>query len=459
MIGLSDILNSGKSGLFASQYGLSVIANNIANVNTPGYSRQSLVLETDTPMNVVPGPLGTGVRVDEIQRASDQIIEAQLRNQLSLVGQWDKSNTLLQGIESVLNEPSTTGLSQALSDFFNAWSDVSNNPDSTSPRMELVQKAQALAGDFQGLKTQLQTSISSVNDEVSADVNTINTKAGQIAQLNSQIVQAETNGQKANDLRDKRDTLVEDLSKLANIQTVESNDGSLAVYINYKVIVNGTNTVALSTQTVNRGGSQMTDILYNGDTLIPQSGELQGALNIRNEKIPEYMSKLDTLADSIITGVNNLHRNGYGLDGSTGNDFFSGTNASSISVNTVITSNLSEIAASTKGPSGDGSNALQISNLANSFTMDNGKSTFTDFYGNTISDIGSASATSSTTLDNENTLLAQLQRQKSSISAVSLDEEYTNMINYQQSYQAAAKVITMANSLYATMMGMVGVTV
>ncbi|MDD5529917.1 MAG: flagellar hook-associated protein FlgK [bacterium] len=457
MISLSQILDIGKKSLSSHQYALSVTGQNIANVNTPGYSRQRPIFESDMPMDITPGPVGTGVKIEDIERIRDQLVDAQVKDQLSQVGEWDKSSMLLTEIESILNEPTDTGLSKIISDFFNAWSDVSNSPEETGPRRVLAAKAGTLSETFHRLKEQLQGSITNINKEVEYKTDIINTKAGQIAQLNAQIVKSESGGQIANDLRDKRDTIVNELSSLADIQTVESDDGSLAVYVNYRVIVDRTNTVELTTEMTDRAGVKMLDIMYNGEKLEPQSGELHATLYVRDEQIPEYIEKLDTLANSIITGVNDIHRSGYGLDGTTTKSFFSGTDASSISVSSAIMSDLSLIAASSTGAPGSGNTALQLSKLASSLTMNDGKSTFADFYSSTVAEIGSTSETAAIMLDNENALLSQLENYQDSVSGVSLDEEYTNMINYQHGYEAAAKIVTMADGLFSTILGMVGV--
>ncbi|MDD2890390.1 MAG: flagellar hook-associated protein FlgK [bacterium] len=456
MISLSQILDIGKKSLSSHQYALSVTGQNIANVNTPGYSRQRAIFQSDIPIDTIPGPVGTGVKIEDIERIRDQFVDTQVKDQLSQVGEWDKSSSLLTEIESILNEPTDTGLSQMISDFFNAWANVSNNPEETGPRRVLVAKAEVLSDTFGRLKEQLQSSITNINKDIEYKVGLINTKAGEIAQLNSQIIRSEAGGQTANDLRDKRDTLVNELASLANVQTVESDDGSIAVYVNYKVIVDRLNTVELTTEMTDRAGVKMRDIMYNGERLEPQSGELHATLYIRDEQIPEYIDKLDTLAGSIIDEVNEVHRGGYGLDGTTAKSFFSGADASSIAVSSEILSDLSLIAASSTGAPGSGNTALELSQLASSLSMNDGTTTFADFYSSTVAEIGATTETAGIMLDNENALLTQLKNYQDSVSGVSLDEEYTNMINYQHGYEAAAKVVSMADSLFGTILGMVG---
>lgn len=450
MIGLNQILDIAKRSLSAEQYALTVTSHNIANVNTPGYTRQRVIFEPTPPLDVLPGPVGTGVEVSKIEGVRDRFIDTQIQNQLAQVGEWDKSSTLLQQIESTLNEPSNTGLSQMLSDFFNAWNDVSNNPEKTVPRTELVAKATILSNTFKSLKSQFQNIITDINDEVKSDVETINSKAEKIAELNSKI--AGSNGQGNSDLQDARQNLVNDLSKLADIKTVEASDGSFTVYLNAKVIVDKNNVVKLQTEETDNAGVNISNILYNGTKVEPDNGELKGLLEVRDNQIPGYISKLDDLAKSIISGVNTMHQSGYGLDGSTGRAFFSGTDASTISVNTAISSNVSLIAASASGTSGDGNNALNISGLGDSHAMENGKVTFSDFYGALVSGIGTDSQTASESLSNEKALLTQLQDYRDSVSAVSLDEESTNMINYQYAYAASAKIITAVDAMFTALL-------
>lgn len=453
-IGPTQILDIGRKALFAHQYALAVTAHNVANVNTPGYSRQRVIFTPTILLHLPPGPVGTGVFVSRIERVRYELADAQVRDQLSQVGEWQKQDELLKQIESILNEPSATGLATMITDFFNAWMDVSNNPEESGPRTVLVESAQILSSTFHRLRNQLYTMVTNLNEEVAHKVEDINLKATQIAELNKQIVSNEAGGQSANDLRDARDRLVDELSQLADIQTVEAEDGSLTVYINYKVIVDRGNVVELQTEMVERHGMKMLDIMYQDERLFPESGELHGILKIRDNEVPEYIDGLDELAKTIIEEVNNLHRSGYGLDGSTGKDFFQGEDAFDISVHSEIIANIYSIAASASGAPGDGANALLIADLAQALSME-GNFTFSDFYRSLVAKIGARSWTARTMLENEQTLLTQIENYRDSISGVSLEEEFTNMINYQHAFEAASKVIQTADSIFATLVEMI----
>ncbi len=457
MIGPSQLLNIGRKALFAHQYAISVTSHNVANVNTPGYSRQRAIFESTSPLRVPEGFLGTGVDVSRIERIRDHLIDLQVRDQISQVGEWEKGDAILKQIESLINEPSDSGLSNAITDFFNAWQDVANDPEESGPRTVLVEKATILSNTFHRQKDHLQSLVGELNNEVDGIVTQINSYSGQIAKLNEKIVALECTGQPVNDLRDKRDALVNEIAKFVDVQTSENGDGSLTVYANYKVVVDRITTIELTTEYSSRHGMKFNDISYQGKQFVPASGQLKGTFMVRDGEIPEYLDDLDNLAASIVNEINTLHSSGYALDGSSGRSFFQGNSSGNISVRGEITNDVSLVAASDSGSSGDGFLALQIAELADKLTMSAGSNefTFSDFYGSLVSKVGSSSEFSAEMMESENLLFTQLENYQQSISGVSLDEEMVNMIDYQHAFEAAAKVIQTADEIFGTIISMI----
>ncbi len=457
MIGPSQILDIGRRSLFAHQYALSVTSHNIANVNTSGYSRQRVIFETAFPLRIPQGFLGTGVDIGRIERIREHLIDLQVRDQISQAEEWEKGDNILKQIESLINEPSDFGLSHAIADFFNAWHDVANDPEESGPRSALVQKANMLSNTFHRQKTHLQNLVEELNTEVDGITAQINSCSTQIAKLNGRIVALESAGHPANDLRDERDSLVNLIAEFADVQTSENTDGSLTVYLNYKVIVDRITTIELTTKYDARHGMKFKDIFYQNELLTPESGQIKGIFTIRDSEIPDYLHDLDSLAANIIKEINSLHRSGYSLDGSSYRDFFKGNSAGNISVRDEIANNVSLIAASSSGSPGDGALALQIAELADKLTMTTGSHnfTFSDFYGSLVSNIGSTSLFSNEMMESEKLLLTQLENYQQSISGVSLDEEMVNMMNYQHAFEAAARVIQTADELFGTIINMV----
>src|SRR4051812_34199653 len=221
------------------------IANqNVANANTPGYSRQQAVIKETAayPIPVFkqsgePGQLGTGVEVTEVTRARDLFADYQIRGQLASQGRWDARSSALAQIEAVANEPSTTGLTSLMTKYFSSWQEVVNSPSDNSVRANLLESGRALADGFQNQMQQLKQQQSDQDQQVYRTVTAINEYADQIANLNIQISQVETSGLKANDLRDQRDQILDQLSSLTKFTAVESAEGSVSVFIGNRRLV------------------------------------------------------------------------------------------------------------------------------------------------------------------------------------------------------------------------------
>lgn len=328
MSSIFGIFNIGKLALFANQRALAATSQNIANVNTPGYTRQEAVLEATAPLNSAPGQIGTGVRVAEIRRIFDQFVQKQLTAEQSNLGRLGVEEGILGRVEAVFNDSQGTGLSQSLSEFFSALHDLANNPQGPSERVALLERARALTGQFAMSDRQLQQIRTDLNSEVQGVVREINTLATQIADLNGQVRQAEISGQHANDLRDQRERLLGELAEKIDIHTVEDAFGTVSVFVGGgKLLVESE---AYSLRAVpdaeNAGFSNVAFDLGGGTTdmtSVIRNGRLKGLIDLRDTLLPGYINELDQLAAALVNEVNQQHRAGFGLDGSTGLDFFS----------------------------------------------------------------------------------------------------------------------------------------
>ncbi len=460
MSGLTGILDIGKKALSAYRLAMNITGHNVANANTPGFSRQRPILATTLPIDFNPGQLGTGVKVTEIQRMRDQFLDLQLREVSSSVGQWEEREKFLEEVETIFNEPSDNSLNNALADFWNSWQDLANDPENMSARVSVREKAQLLCNTFHRLRFKLRTVQDDINHSIKGRVEEINSLAQRIAKLNGQIVRIEIRGENANDLRDQRDLLIDQLSKIANISTREQSDGSVTISIAGNSLVERVNTVTLEISVRSSTYGTVLDVSYGkGEQVLSfTDGELRGLVNLRDEVIPEYLGGLDTFASTLISRVNSQHSVGYGLDGSTtGLDFFSGSDASDIGVDEGLQDDVSLIAASSDGSPGNGSNALAISDLANQLTMNGNSATFGDFYQSMMGNLGILSQEASQNHTNNNLLLTQLENHRDSVRGVSLDEEMTNMINYQHSFEAAARIISTVDEMMNTIINQMGV--
>jgi flagellar hook-associated protein 1 len=461
MANIYGLLNIGESALLTQQRAIDITGNNIANVNTPGYSRQRLIIKQNSPIRADNMTISTGVTSDQkIQRFYDQFITAQLNGETESLGRWDAQKQALEKVELMFDESGGNGLGTALDDFFNAWQDLSNNPSGVAERTSLVSAGQYLASTFNETYNNLSSLREDIDTHVVNVVSDVNDMAARIAELNRKVTQVEVNGYNANDYRDERDQLVRDLSEQIDIQSFEDDDGNINVMVgNGKPLVDGVNTWQLTTA----DNSGVQDVMWqasDGTTVditaqIP-SGELKGWIESRDTLISDYMTQLDTLADGIRTGVNGLHTTGFDLNGAAGVDFFTGTGAVDLAVNTSIVADSDLIAAAGAGEGLPGGNsiAIAIGDLQSTATMTGG-STYSEYYSALVGKVGADVQTANFNYSHQNTMVQNLDNYRQEVSGVSLDEEMVNLVQFQQAYNAAAKLITTADDMMDTLMSMV----
>jgi flagellar hook-associated protein 1 FlgK len=463
MSNIYGLLTIGQSALMTQQKAIDITGNNIANVNTPGYSRQRLTIKQNSPVRIDNLTMSTGVTADVgIQRFYDQFLGAQLNGENENLGRWEAQKQALEKAELMFDDAESNGLSNAMSEFWNSWQDLSNNPSGVAERTSLVSAGQYLASTFNQTYNNLQDLQQDIDTHVTNIVGDVNDMVDRIAELNRKVVQVEVTGHNANDFRDERDQLVFDLSKLIDIQSFEDGDGNINVMVgNGKPLVDGTATWDLSTadsggvQNVFWESSDSTTVDITGQL---NSGELKGWIYARDDAIEGYLSQLDTLAATIIGQVNPLHAAGTTLDSviTTNVNFFSGSGATDIAVNSAIEANTDLIAAagSGEGLPGGNSTAVAIANLQSAATM-TGSSTFGAYYDALVGEIGADVQGANFNQAHQTTMVDNLSQYRQEVSGVSLDEEMVNLIQFQQAYNAAAKLITTADEMVDTLMGMV----
>ena len=317
MSSIGMVFNIATTALNAQQYGIEVTAQNIANVNTEGYSRQNPVLVAKQPLLYEGLILGRGVDTEQVSRSSDQFIENKLMQEKSNMSSSLEMEKYMQVLEGFFNENTGTSLSTMLSDFWNGWYDISNNPSGVSERISLYEQSVLLSEQFNALETDLIQIDTDLTGAVTSGIETINKITHEIAQVNGQIVSMEVN-KVANDLRDKRNILVSELNEYLDVQAFEQSDGSLTIVAargctlvqgnrNYDLEMGGTNGDRVRWR--NSGGSyvDITNYLTNG--------KLGGWLDVRDEIIAKNQLDLDALAKEFIWSVNQQHSQGVGLEG------------------------------------------------------------------------------------------------------------------------------------------------
>jgi len=342
MTDIYGVLSIGSKALLAQQKGIYVTGNNIANVNTPGYTRQRLNLSSDVPVNTSIGTVGTGVTAVDVERVYQRFLGVQINNETQTRGNWEAQNDMLERVEMVFEESSGYGLNQVMSEFWMAWQDLSNNPSGPVERSVLIAKSEIMAETFSKNYQDLQTIQRDIDTMIEGSIDEINLLAEKIANLNQKIIQIESGGNTANDYRDQRDVLLNELSDLVNIDSFENSAGGVTVSVGSgQPLVEGTNAYRLSTQRNAFGNQNMVWVDAGNNTVDITSnisgGKVKGWLDVRDLDIRNYMNRLDNLAQSLMDEVNTLHSSGYGLDGSTGNDYFTGAAAASGVLNSVLT--------------------------------------------------------------------------------------------------------------------------
>jgi len=457
IIGLLDL---GRGALLSHQQAISITGHNIANVNTPGYSRQRVNLATNPGLTSSPGQIGAGVKVSDIQRIYDQFLGSQINTESYNLGKWEAQSSSLERVEIIFDETTGFGLNQAMGDFFNAWQDLANNPEGHTERQVLVAKSEIMAGTFNKISSDLNQMQNDLDSSVEGGVIEINNIAGKISDLNIKISDIEKSGQDANDLRDNRDLYLKELSSMIDISSFEGNDGQVTVLVgNGKPLVQPPYSFSLSTVTNVSGHEDVVWVDRDGNnvdiTNDISGGKLKGWLEVRDVKIEDYKTRLDDQASSIIAEVNNLHGLGFDLNGAAGGAFFTGTSASDITVDTNIVNNVNLIAASGTGAPGDNSNAIAIANLQNSLLMSGGTATYDDFYNSLVSDVGIDVQSAQMNVDHQTAMVSNLDNYRESISGVNLDEEMVNLVKFQHAYDAAAKLISAVDEMMNTVMNMV----
>ncbi|HLV09425.1 MAG TPA: flagellar hook-associated protein FlgK [Halanaerobiales bacterium] len=331
MVNYFNGINLGYKALTAQKTSLDVIGHNISNANTEGYSRQRAVHNASNPYPIPglntpagPGQMGTGVEIEKIERIKSEFIEQQIRGESQKQGFWNKLSEGLRRIETILNEPSETSLNNALESFWESLQDLGNNPEDVAIRETVKESAITLTDTFFTLYKQLDDYQSSLNRDVSATVDKVNSLSSRIADLNRQIVSIRGSGMEPNDLLDKRDLLFGELSQLVDVQGKVDSRGNLNVSVGGMVLVAGTDVFELAVEPSEVPKEYKDTVVFarTGEEVLIQGGELAGIIETRDEAINHYKARLNKLSAGLAEGFNEFHREGYDLNGDPGEDFF-----------------------------------------------------------------------------------------------------------------------------------------
>jgi flagellar hook-associated protein 1 FlgK len=454
-----DSFEIGRRALLASQFGLQITGRNIANVNTPGYSRQSPELVPVPPEGYFKLGIGGGVSIAGIHTFRDQFLEARLTTEASKTGLFQAQRDALKGVEEVFNDLSTTGLSDTLNQFFGAFSELASNPTSLPLRTNVVQSGQNLATAFRTTYSQLQNIERGLDAQIPPIVQRVNDLASEIARFNGDISIARGAGRDASALIDQRQQAINQLAELVPVRLTETEGDQLTVSIGSgQALVLSNRAIPLATSF----GADGKTHIFIGKTDLTSSidgGRLGGLLSVRDQHIPSLLSDLDNLASSVITEVNRLHSNGEDLTGAAGGNFFTPTNAgasaaATLSVEASVAADPRKVAAAAAGAGeGDNTNARALADLARTLlTAGSRTGTPSEIYSQLVSSVGSLVATVEAANKTQDAIVAQLNNQRDQVSGVSLDEEAISLLQYQRAFQAAARFINVASQLTQTVL-------
>ena len=492
-------LEASKRGLYTQQSALYTTGHNISNANTLGYSRQRVNMET-TPGFPSPGlnagksagHIGTGVQAHSVQRIRDEFVDRQYRQETNKLGYWQSTTKSISQMEDVMSEPSEFGINQAFTEFWKSMEDVVSDPKDTAARQVMISKGQSLAESFNYMDTQLKQIQGNIGNEINVVTSEANNLLKQIADINKQIQAIEPNGYMPNDLYDARDVLLDKLNDIipVSISFEKSGGNALAIAegsmtVTYNPLGGGASidlvkgkefAVLETTDTAGKAIDgevddpatneyfEFNNIVINGidgataqvayNQLEPSKGKLAALIDAYGHSggqglYPEMLAEIDQLAVEFITKFNDIHKQGFTLGNPnatppvtsiTGVEFFGGTNARDISVSVTDPKNIavSDVA----DEEGNNKNMLALSTLQSAVQGNLQGGTFQSFYKSLIGELGVKGQQALTLEYNSTTLRLQIENNRASFNSVSLDEEMTNMITFQQAYNANARMIT-----------------
>lgn len=457
-------LSIGRSGLAVNQKGIEVTGNNVANVNTKGYSRQTLVVSSSPTLEFKGRMVGSGATASSVNRETNGFIARQLTHKKAGYGEENAKSLILAEIEQIVGV-SETSLSTDMDEFFDAWQELSGNPSGGLERQKVMEEGKSLAAAFRSMVSELNSVTESVNDDIEGKISSLNQQLQEIADLNVQILSAESTGISANAMRDQRDLILQDISEVAGVNYYEEANGMVSVQMsNGQSLVAADRASTLEAQWASGslGLSLTTGVSTTTLDKDDFGGELGGMLEMRDEYIPGLMEDLDILAYNLATAVNSVHTGGFDLDGNPGSGFFSVSGAGSkpwsgaaSTIAMALTETRQVAAGSTAAPGhqpGDNENTLNMVALQDEALI-NGNSLI-DYYAAIASDLGLAVSQNEAALESAGDSLMQIQNIRDAVSGVSTDEEMLMLVQYQSGYEAAARYLTTVDEMLDTLMTM-----
>jgi flagellar hook-associated protein 1 FlgK len=461
---LPNIFNTGRSGMAANKAAIATSGHNIANSKTEGASRQRVQTEASVPQPGMGHTLvGTGVGVSRIERVNDQYIEKQIRDAGRDLASLEEKDMVLHQAEDIFNEMGGEGLNRLISRTFNEFRKLSTDPDSEAVRQSVREATAAMVNDFHRIRTELGDVQKHIDARIDGNLSEANATIKELAELNQRINQLAIQGGQPNDLMDRRDQVLKKLATYMDVSMHMDKDG------NYDVDAKGIGPIVVGNHTegfsATRGQAddegKPTNSLDIHTTASASSnvthrihgGKLGALLDSRDKLLSTVINRLDELAYTMSTAVNEVHRQGFTRDGAQGVGYFKQLGGSEraaefIDLSDAVRASVNNIATAAAADSpGDNRVAVAISGLQTARLMGNGHSTMDDYYNSIVSDVGVAVASTKSSMKQSTDIVNQLNNMREQISGISIDEETANIMQYQQAFAANARVIQVADEM------------
>jgi len=450
----------GRRALRANQLGVSVTGQNIANVNTPGYSRQSVQLSAAASESSGNRFIGNGVTIDGVRGFRDRFVESRLQTEKGINGRLTAERDALAPVDVAFSDSETGGIRSSISSFFNSFSALEAQPNSLTARTSVVAQGTEISNAFRSTRSRLSDIRTDADSALRQSVDEANNLAQQVAALNGRIGVAANTGAGTSELQDQRSQLVNQLAELTGARSIENSDGSLTLTLSDgRALVAGDHASKLETASTTPDG--LAAITLDGQPVEITDGRIGGLRNAI-KFIGEQFTALDDLAASIADRVNTLHASGSDLNGQDGTPFFVSSDgapisASNLSVAAAIKADPRLVVAASRGAgSGDATIARSLAALLNDNSSQAGTRTgsFNSIFASIVTEAGARVKSADDALNTQGLILAQTEAQRESISGVSLDEEAINLLQYQKAYEAAARFLKIADEMTQTILAL-----
>ncbi len=447
MGGLFGAIQTSMRSLSNAQVGLSVVNENIANVNTDGYSRRRILFKPGAYQETSFGVIGNGAEIDRIESVRDVFLQSRITLEYQSKGFYEGQQYGVAELERILSPADGQGISDELSLFFNSFSELAGDPSSVSLREVTISEGDEVVRRIRATTTQLDALDESNKTRIEDSVNSVNGILDRIASINEDLQPMLNRGNDGGALYDERQLLLSQLSEEMSVQILTDQSYNMSITTTSgRLLLIGSDVTHLDASRTSSGAY----VEYNGEDMSSEitGGRLGGLMDFQSSVLTSARDSLNTFTAALVSEVNAGHSNGVDLNGNPGGDFFSVTAGDEARTISVVLTDYSEVAAASPGGGiGDGSNAQALADLRDTRLAGLDGQSMTEYFSQIIFDAGLAARGVDSNLQLQDKVLRNLESQRDGVSGVSLDEEAVNLLQYQRAYQASAKMIRVLDSL------------